>query len=66
VIAEVDESKPKVAGYLIGNEYGGKGTIEVNKLLEKGVMPWTSCSFSEALDKVRTFETQRRKAAFSL
>ena len=55
LIAE-DESKPRVAGYLIGNEYGGSGTIQVKGLQEKGaiqVLPWTPCSFGEAISRVK-------------
>jgi hypothetical protein len=56
LIAEAEQSKPRVAGYLIGNEYGGSGTIQLKGLEEKGaiqVLPWTPCSFGEAIDRVR-------------
>ena len=56
LIAEADESKPRVAGYLIGHEYGGSGTIQVKGLEEKGaiqVLPWTPCSFGAAISRVR-------------
>ena len=69
LIAEADESKPRVAGYLIGNEYGGSGTIQVKGLEEKGaiqVLPWTPCSFGEAISRIRERMSRAERSKYCL
>jgi hypothetical protein len=56
LVAEADDSKRVVAGFLVGNEYGGRGRIDLERIRELGaiqILPWKPCSLEEAADRVR-------------
>lgn len=56
LIAEADDKKNVVACFLVGNEYGGWGTVDLKAMREKGAMqliPWKACNLPEAIGRIR-------------
>jgi len=64
LVAEDDESKEYVAGYLLGHEFEGWGTIHLDGIRRHAaiqILPWKPCSFLEAVNRVRQHLTEHPK-----